>query len=351
MTRLNILITGCCGLIGSKFFKWLVNNTDHNITGIDDLSGGYKENLDGIDFTDYCIDCVEPNPRRIVWYKHDIKDLDTLKLIFKHEQFDLVFHMAAWAAECASPFARKFNYENNIIASANLITCAIEYNIKYFQFLSSMSRYGHKYTAPFHESLPPAPADPYAIAKVAVEQDLEVAYKQHGLNYTIIVPHNVVSEGVNMWDRYRNVLGIWARQLLENKQPTIYGNGQQKRAFTDTNDILPCLWKAYENKNAHREIINLGGMTEISIEKACRMMIDVSNKSIEPIYLQSRFEAKNAWATWEKSVNLLDFYHKTPLRDTMENLYDWANIEYYKREPKMFNGPFELKKGLYEYWK
>ena len=174
---MKYLITGIAGLLGSRLADWIVENTDNEVIGVDDLSGGYIENV---------------NPK-VKFYKFDLVDLNEVEGIFKKEQPDIVYHFAAYAAEGLSPFIRKYNYDNNLITSTNLITCSIQYNISRFVFASSMSVYGDKYKPPFDENLKQAPIDPYAVAKYAVEMDLEIAFKQHGLNYTIVRPHNFLS--------------------------------------------------------------------------------------------------------------------------------------------------------------
>ena len=121
-----------------------------------------------------------------------------------------------------------------------------------------MSVYGDKYNPPFDESLPQNPIDPYGIAKFAVEQDLAIAYVQHGLPYTIVRPHNFYGQNQNIWDKYRNVLGIWMYQILNDIQPTIFGDGEQKRAFSYVDDSLIPLWNASQKPECIGEIIQEG---------------------------------------------------------------------------------------------
>jgi UDP-glucose 4-epimerase len=104
---------------------------------VDDLSGGYVENINN----------------QVKFYKFNLIDLQKLDEIFAKEKIDVVYHFAAYAAEGLSPFVRKYNYENNLIVSVNLITSSIQYEIKRFVFASSMSVYGDKYTPPFDEDM------------------------------------------------------------------------------------------------------------------------------------------------------------------------------------------------------
>jgi UDP-glucose 4-epimerase len=212
-----------------------------------------------------------------------------------------------------------------------------------------MAVYGEKYEPPFHEDLLQAPIDPYGIAKYAVEMDLKIASDQHGLNYTIIRPHNFYGINQNIWDKYRNVLGIWMYQILNKESPTIFGDGSQVRAFSYVDDSVIPFWNASQNENCKGEIINLGGTKEYSISEACNILINVTGQNIKPVYLEPRHESKYAWATWDKSIELLGFEHKVNLEEGVGKMWEWA-----KKQPnrERYVWPeYELNKGLYEYWK
>ena len=329
----KVLITGVAGLLGSRLASWIIKNTNYEVIGIDDLSGGYTENIHN----------------KVKFYKFNLNDLDSLKGVFEKEKITIIYHFAAYAAEGLSPFIRKYNYDNNLITSANLITCSIQYNVSRFVFASSMSVYGDKYKPPFSEDMKQAPIDPYAVAKYAVEMDLEIAFKQHGLNYTIVRPHNFYGINQNIWDKYRNVLGIWMYQLLNKQNPTIFGDGSQVRAFSYVDDSILPFWNASQKNSCIGEIINLGGIKEHTINDACNVLINVTGQNLKPVHLEARHETKYAWSTWEKSVKLLDFKHQVDLEEGLSKMWEWA-----KKQPnrERFIWPkYELNKGIYEYWK
>ena len=329
----KILITGVGGLLGSRLADWIINNTDNQVVGIDDFSGGYIENVN----------------KKIIFYKFNLTNLNKLYEVFKKEKIEIVYHFAAYAAEGLSPFIRKFNYENNVIASSNLITCSIEHNIKRFVFASSMAVYGDKYEPPFDEDLLQSPIDPYGIAKYAVEMDLKIASNQHRLNYTIVRPHNFYGINQNIWDKYRNVLGIWMYQIINNQQPTIFGDGLQKRAFSYVDDSVVPFWNASQKENCIGEIINLGGIKEYSINDACNILINITGKNLKPLYLEARHETKYAWATWKKSTDLLDFKHNVNLEEGVTKMWKWAQKQ--PNRERYVWPKYELNKGIYKYWK
>lgn len=114
---------------------------------------------------------------------------DSLDDIFKANKIEYVYHFAAYAAEGLSPFLRKFNYTNNLVATAGIINACIQYDVKRLVFTSSMAVYGMG-NPPFYEADIPCPADPYGVTKYACEMDLQIAGEQHNMDWCIIRPHN-----------------------------------------------------------------------------------------------------------------------------------------------------------------
>ena len=328
---MNILITGVAGLLGSRLADWIINNIPNvNVIGIDDLSGGYAENVHF----------------KVKFYKCDVNS-EEVKNIFDFHNIDIVYHFAAYAAEGLSPFIRKFNYENNLLSTVNIINNCINYNVKRLVFTSSMAVYG-KGTPPFTEDDQPNPIDPYGVAKYACELDIKIAGEQHNLDWCIIRPHNVYGINQNIWDKYRNVLGIWMRQHLNNEQITIFGDGSQKRAFSFIDDCLKPLWLAGTSEKASKKIINLGGKKEYSILEAASILNDVIT-GVDIKFLEQRHEVKNAHSTWQKSVDILEYKENTSLHDGLKQMWEWAKITQVK--DIFIWDKYEVEKGIYKFWK
>lgn len=331
---MKVLITGVAGLLGSRLADWIVENLPSvHIVGIDNLSGGYKENVN---------DKVEFWETDLVTSKTEVLDY-----IFEKYKFDYVYHFSAYAAEGLSPFIRSFNYQNNLVATSRVVNQCIKHDVKRLVFTSTMAVYGHG-NPPFDESHLPAPVDPYGIAKYACEMDIQVAGEQHDLDWCIIRPHNVYGIKQNIWDRYRNVLGIWMYQHLNNEPMTIFGDGEQRRAFSFVDDCLEPLWKAAVDPRASKQIINLGSSVFYSINEANKVLRDVIGGG-EVSYKEQRHEVKNAHPTWTKSMELLDYEDKTDLKQGLEIMWQWA-----KQQPKRGRfvwDSYELDKGIYSFWK
>ena len=329
---MKVLITGVAGLLGSRLADYIIENVPNaEVVGIDDLSGGYKENV---------------NPKVTFWQMNLVTH--PIDNCFQNHKFDYVFHLAAYAAEGLSPFIRQYNYENNLVATARVVNQCIKHNVKRLIFTSTLAVYGHGVGGIFDENQQQAPIDPYGVAKYGCEMDIQIAGEQHGLDWCIIRPHNVYGRNQNIWDKYRNVLGIWMYQHLNGNPMTIFGDGEQTRAFSCIDDIVEPLWKSAILPEASKEIINLGGVEEWTVNKACEVLRTVIGGG-EIVYKEGRHEVKHAIPTWQKSIDILGFEHKTNFEDGLKDMWEWAQKQP-KREQFVWD-TYELDNGIYSFWK
>ena len=325
----KILITGVAGLVGSNFAQYLLDK-GYIVYGLDDLSGGYQEFI----------------PKKVKFTKISITDTRRVGMLFKRVQPNVVYHFAAYAAEGLSPFIRKFNYTNNLIGSINIINNCIKYNSK-LVFTSSMAVYGQG-SPPFTEDMLLNPVDPYGISKYAVEMDLKQAGEQFGLQYTIVRPHNIIGLNQNIWDKYRNVIGIWIRQVIEGKPITIFGDGEQLRAFSDIKFYMEPLERLAD---LNGDVFNLGADKKYRIMDAALMVKKVARSfgyeaTIE--HLPPRHEVKYAYCDHAKAKALLGFKDETDLEQTISDMFKWA-IHQPPHEVKQME--YEIDKNIYDYWK
>jgi UDP-glucose 4-epimerase len=312
------LVTGGAGFIGAHVVNHLIE-LGHNVTALDDLSGGFREN-------------VHPKARFV---HGSVNDIALLEKLFDEENFDYVYHLAAYAAEGLSHFIRHFNYTNNVLGSINLINQSIKHKIKCFVFTSSIAVYG-KGQLPMHEDLTPMPEDPYGIAKYAVELDLKAAHEMFGLNYIIFRPHNVYGEYQNIGDRYRNVVGIFMNQLMQGKPLTIFGDGTQTRAFSYIGDVAPYIANAVNISEAYNEVFNIGGDIDYTVNELAHEVMKAM-KIEQPIrYLPARNEVLHAYSDHSKIKKVFNLNEKnfTSLPVGLKKMADWAKQVGVKKTPR-----------------
>jgi len=300
---MRILITGVAGLIGSNLAKWLLENTEHEVIGADDLSGGHTENL--------------PNNDRFKLWLMDLQGESNAAYLFQIAKPDICYHFAAYAAEGRSNYIRAFNHQNNTVTTANIINACVNYNCKLI-FTSSVAIYSG--VPPFNEETQPHPVDSYGVSKYCSEMDIEIAGEHQGLDWCIVRPRNVYGEGQNLWDQARNVFGIWMYQILHDLPMTIYGDGGNTRAFTYIEDILEPLYKA---KDISKEVINLGSHVTYSIKEANELLQKITGYD-KVQYLEQRSEVKDAFCEITKSQRLLGYNKETRLVDGLAKMWHWA---------------------------
>ena len=330
MKMSNILVTGGAGFMGSHLGSLLLDR-GHAVTVLDDLSGGFIEN----------VDC------RARFVKGSITDHKLVESIFSEAGIQYVFHFAAYAAEGLSHFIKKFNYENNLIGSINLINASINYGVKCFVFTSSIAVYG-KNQVPMSEEMVPVPEDPYGIAKLAVEQELRVSHEMFGLDYIIFRPHNVYGERQNIGDRYRNVAGIFMNQIMQGQPLTIFGNGEQSRAFTYVEDVIPVIADSPFNAKARNQVFNVGADTPYTVNELAEKVAATMGVPLNIMYLDARNEVKHAFSSHDRLRDVFAYTATVSLEEGLARMASWARRMGAKQSKRF--GQVEVMKNMPKSW-
>jgi len=324
------LVTGGAGFIGAHVTNSLVE-LNHKVIVLDDLSGGFKENVNN----------------NAAFIEGSVCDDMLIVKLFEQYKFDYVFHLAAYAAEGLSHFIRKFNYENNLIGSINLINQSVNHKIKCFVFTSSIAVYG-KGQLPMREDMTPLPEDPYGIAKLAVEQDLKSAHEMFGLDYVIFRPHNVYGEYQNIGDKYRNVVGIFMNQLMQNKPLTVFGDGTQTRAFSYIGDVAPYIAQSVNIKDAYNQIMNIGADQEFTVNELASKVMKVMNIDGVINKLPARNEVLHAFSDHSKVNQIFNINKYTSLEEGIKKMASWA-LKVGQRHSNKFSN-VEIEENLPAIW-
>lgn len=290
----HVMVTGVAGFIGSHVAEHCLRQ-GFSVVGVDDLSGGFRENV----------------PHGVEFRQGNVVDPDWVESLWDGKPYDYIYHLAAYAAEGLSHFIRRFNYENNLIGSVNLINQSILHHAKCFVFTSSIAVYGSCQT-PMTEEMIPQPEDPYGISKYAVELDLRSAYHMFGLPYIIFRPHNVYGERQNCADKYRNVIGIFMNQALQGKAMTIFGDGKQTRAFTYIDDVAPIIARSPLVPNAYQQVFNIGSDTPFSVLELCEEVRRALGLKAKVVHLPPRKEVVHAFSSSQRLRTI--FAPQTPVQ-------------------------------------
>ena len=303
---MKVLVTGVAGFMGSHLADAFLAK-GYNVIGIDNLLGGYEENVpSGVDF-----------------YNIDLDNLELIQPLFK--DVDLVVHSACTAYEGLSVFSPSLVVRNTMQITTNIMSACVKANVKKIVHLSSMARYGTQDVVPFVESMTPKPQDPYGIAKYGAELMIKNIADTHGLNYVILVPHNIIGPRQKFDDPYRNVASIMINRMLQGKQPIIYGNGEQKRCFSFMQDVTDPLMIACETDVADGRIVNIGPDEEfITINELAQKLSIILDFKLNPIYMPGRpQEVFHANCSANLARELLNYKTTTSLESGLVELVNW----------------------------
>lgn len=300
---MKIIVTGAAGFIGSHLLDYLLG-LGYEVVGIDNYSvGNYQHTA----------------IKRLDLLKNQ-KEISKLISTFKPK---VIYHLAAWAHEGLSQFSPTRIIENNLNAYLTILIPAINSKVKKIILFSSMSVYGNQ-KPPFTENMDRKPIDIYGVAKTAMEQTTEILADVHNFEYVILRLHNVYGPRQNMADPYRNVIAIFINCLLRRKSFYIYGDGEQKRAFSYIDELIPYLakvgWEDVANK-----IINIGSSKPYTINQLANEILKHFINVPAPIYLPDRpQEVKNAYASSKMAQKLLSYKDQTSFQEGIKKMVYWA---------------------------
>ncbi|QLH31121.1 MAG: NAD-dependent epimerase/dehydratase family protein [Cyclobacteriaceae bacterium] len=324
------LITGGAGFIGSHVAKHCLL-LGHKVVVLDDLSGGFADHI----------------PQGVEFVQGSITDHMLVNRLFNEFKFTYVYHLAAYAAEGLSHFIRRFNYNNNLIGSINLINESVKSNVKCFVFTSSIAVYGAN-QLPMTEDLVPQPEDPYGIAKYAIEMDLKAFHHMFGLNHIIFRPHNVYGENQNIGDKYRNVIGIFMNQVMQGKSLTIFGDGLQTRAFSYIDDVAPYIAKSVTMEAAYNQVFNVGADTPYTVKDLATIVLKEFGVNADIRHLEARMEVVHAHSDHKKIKSVFGEKPAISLQEGIKRMAKWAKGVGARKSIEFDN--IEIEKNLPQGW-
>jgi UDP-glucose 4-epimerase len=307
MARGKILVTGVAGFIGSHVAERCLRD-GCDVVGVDDLSGGFRRNV----------------PAGVRFTVGDLRDPAIIEKLWRDEgSFEVVYHLAAFAAEGLSHQVRSYNYQTNLVPTVGLLNAAINGGTRHFVFTSSIAVYGTG-QLPLREDSVPRPEDPYGIAKYACELDIEAAAKTYGIGFTIFRPHNVYGERQNLADPHRNVIAIFLRQGLSGEPMSIFGNGHQTRAFTHVDDVAPLIARSPWVEGARNRTFNVGSDEAVRVIDLAREVSGALGIPVNVRHLPERPEVVHAMSDHTLAREVFGVQPTLPLSDGLRRMAAWA---------------------------
>ena len=307
MKTKKVLITGIGGLLGSTFARYLINKGGYEVIGIDNMIGGVIGNV----------------PEKATYIEGDITDTELMTKLC--EGVDTVFHTAALPYEGLSVFSPAIVTQSIVFGTVSVASACLANNVRLLINCSSMARYGDQ-QPPFTENMQRKPVDPYGLAKAQAEEHLEMLNEIHGLNFMTVVPHNVIGVGQRYYDPFRNVVGIMINRTLQGKPIIVYGDGEQKRSFSNVYDCIEAVYKIMiSDRNISRQVFNIGpDDNEISIKQLAYKVGHFCEKYPNLQHFPDRpREVKNAYCSSDKIRKEFNYNASITVDQTLKDMVAW----------------------------
>jgi nucleoside-diphosphate-sugar epimerase len=306
----KILVTGGAGFIGSHIVDRLLDE-GFNVRVFDNLSTGDKKNL-----------AQHKSKKNLQFIEGDIRNFDLVKKAVKG--VDAIFHEAALVSVTRSVEDPLLANEVNVTGTLNLLKACVDAKVKRFVFASSCAVYGNSKILPNQENLMPMPLSPYAVSKLAAENYVKVFHVVYGLETVILRYFNVYGPR-QKYGPYSGVISIFINSLLEDKPPTIYGDGKQTRDFVNVKDVIEANMLALSKRNAAGEVFNVSTGEAITINNLARTLQKIMGKTdFEPVYADARLgDVRDSYADISKTRKKLGYKPTVKLDKGLNELIKW----------------------------
>ena len=301
------LVTGGAGFIGSHLTEELIRRGER-VRVVDSLITGHRTNLahvQGVDFVE-----------------GDLAELDIAKRAVRG--VDYVLHQAAIPSVPRSVDDPITSNRANIDSTLNVLVAARDAGVKRVVYAGSSSAYGNTPTLPKHEDMPPNPLSPYALQKLVGEQYMQMFTTLYGLETVTIRYFNVFGPRQDPSSPYSGVISLFARALLENKAPTIYGDGEQTRDFTYVANVVDGVLRAVTAPAASGHVINVATGTSISLNRLFQVVRALTGSRVDVQYAAPRSgDVKDSLADITKARKLLGYSPSVSFEEGLKNTVEW----------------------------
>jgi len=303
----HYLVTGGAGFIGSHLTEELVRR-GQRVRVADSLITGKRSNLDHIS--------------GIEFLEGDLADLEVARRAV--EGCDYVLHQAAIPSVPRSVKDPITSNRANVDATLNILVASRDAGVKRVIFAASSSAYGDTPTLPKHEAMPTNPLSPYALQKVIGEEYLRLFTRLYGLETVAIRYFNVFGPRQDPTSPYSGVISVFATALLENRSPTIFGDGGQTRDFTYVANVVDGVLRACEAPGASGEVINVATGGRISLNQLFEEMKKLVGATVTPTYAEGRRgDVRDSQADITKARELLGYQPIVGFEEGLRNTVEW----------------------------
>lgn len=311
----RVLVTGGAGFIGSHLCEALVAK-GARVVVLDDLSSGRLANLEALR------PGAPDSGAQVEFVQGSLVDPEACARAVRG--CDAVLHEAAQVSVPRSVAEPLESYRVNVTGTLNVLEAARKAGVQRFVFAASSAAYGDTVELPKHEEMRPTPLSPYASGKLAGEQLLEVYGRLHGLRTVSLRYFNVFGPRQVDDSPYTGVIAIFARALLEDRAPTIFGDGEQTRDMTFVANVVQANLAALVRDVPPGSVINVGCGERIRLLDLYAAIAKEAGCSKPALFAPERSgDVRHSLASIEKARRLLGYEPTVGWREGLKLTIDW----------------------------
>ena len=299
---MKVLITGGAGFVGTNLVADLCAHGGYEITVLDNESLGERKNL--AEFP-------------VAFRQGDVRDKEALRSAVPGQ--DAIVHLAADTRVMDSITDPRFNFENNVVATFNLLEVARENGTPQLINASTGGAILGEAPSPVHEEMVPRPLAPYGASKLAVEGYLNAFGATYGMTTCSLRFSNIY--GPRSWHK-GSVVAHFLKRMLRHEPITVYGDGSQVRDYLFSGDLTHGIRRAIETRASG--VYQLGSGRPTTINELLAHIQRVTG--VKPSVSYADFRAGEVHTTYcdiTKAKRDLGFAPDTPLADGIATTWDW----------------------------
>jgi nucleoside-diphosphate-sugar epimerase len=304
-----VLVTGGAGFIGSHLAAAMAER-GARVRVIDDLSTGHAENLEEIG-------------GRVDFVRASLADEEATRRAL--EDVELVFHEAAIPSVPRSVENPRETHVACVEGTFTLLRAARERGVRRIVYAASSSAYGDQPTLPKSEEMRPEPLSPYAVAKLVGEYYNQVFHRVYGLETVSLRYFNVFGPRQDPSSQYSGVISRFIASLLGDKQPVIFGDGEQSRDFTYIGNVIEANLRAAETSAGVGHVINIANGERTTLNELLAALKKITGRAgVEAEYRPPRVgDVRHSLADITRARELLGYEPRVGLEEGLRLTIDW----------------------------
>jgi len=302
---LKVFVTGGAGFFGATLVTSLLKK-NYQVIIFDNFSNSLEEKISPL---------LAKGAKLV---QGDITDYKSIENTM--DDSDIVIHLAASINVEDSILNPEKTYNVNVDGSINVFRASVANKVRKIIVASSAAVYGESKNLRVSENSSTNPISPYGKSKLNMEKYIQKFSQDNNFDCILLRFFNIYGKGQS--DAYAGVITKFTKNISENKQLVIFGDGSNTRDFIAIEDVIDSIHNAISNLDGKRgDCYNIATARAVSIKELAELMLSISGKKLEIKYEPpKKGDIPHSQANIDLAKKELDFHPKISLKEGLEKL-------------------------------